>query len=294
MQEFDYVAAKSVGEVLSLLSADGSQARILAGGTDLLVQLREGRRKTRLVIDIKGLPEVNQLSFDPSSGLKIGAVVSCQRICWDQAIARAYPGLIDAIALIGGTQIQGRATLGGNLCNASPAADSIPALIVHNGVCAVAALQGPRTIPVEDFCFAPGQTVLKEDEFLVSIHLPAPSAGFGAAYLRFIPRNEMDIAVAGAGASVVLEEDHHTIRSARLALTAVAPRPLFVPQVGEFLAGRRVSPQVLGEAAQIAREAARPITDLRGTVAQRKHLSAVLARRALVRAIERAGGERSP
>ena len=293
MQEFDYVAAKSVGEVLSLLSTDGSQARILAGGTDLLVQLREGRRETRLVIDIKGLAEVNQLSFDTSSGLKIGAAVSCQRICRDQAIAQAYPGLIDAVALIGGTQIQGRASLGGNLCNASPAADSIPALIVHGGVCTVATAQGQRKIQVEEFCIAPGKTVLKEGEFLVSIHLPAPSVGFGAAYLRFIPRNEMDIAVAGAGASVVLGEDRQTIRSARLALAAVAPRPLFVPQIGEYLAGRRISPETLDEAAHMAREAAQPITDLRGTVAQRKHLSAVLARRALVRAIERAVGERS-
>lgn len=290
MQAFDYVASKSVDEVLSLLSAHGRQARILAGGTDLLVQLRENRRKANLIIDIKKLPEVNELSFDPTTGLKIGAAVSCQRICWDQAVAQAYPGLIDAVSLIGGTQIQGRASLGGNLCNASPAADSIPALIVHEAVCVIAGAGGLRTVPVEAFCIAPGQTVLKEDEFLVSINLPVPAAGFGAAYLRFIPRNEMDIAVAGAGASVVLAGDRQTILSARLALAAVAPKPLFVPQVGAYLAGKHISGEVLAEAVQIAREAAQPITDLRGTVAQRKHLSGVLARRALIRAIERAGG----
>ncbi len=292
MQEFDYVAAKSVDEVIALLAASSGQARILAGGTDLLVQLREGRRKTGLVVDIKRMDETNALSYEPTSGLRIGAAVSCQRICRHPAIARVYPGLVEAVALIGGTQIQGRASLGGNLCNASPAADSIPALIVHSAVCLVASGRGVRSIPVEEFCVAPGKSALQADEFLLSIHLPDPPAGFGAAYLRFIPRHEMDIAVAGAGASLVLDDDRQTIRSARLALSAVAPRPLFVPQVGEYLAGRRASPETLAEAARIARAAARPISDMRGTAAQRSHLCGVLARRSLAAAVARAGGER--
>lgn len=288
MQDFDYVAARSVEEVLSLLSQDGDQTRILSGGTDLLVQLREGRRTAQCIVDIKHLPEANVLAYDPLSGLRLGAAVPCYRICLDADIARAYPGLIDAVSLIGGTQIQGRASVGGNLCNASPAADTIPALIVHRAVCLIAGPGGRREVPVEDFCTAPGKTVLRPGEFLLEVRLPPAQEGFGASYLRFIPRNEMDIAVAGAGASVVLDGSGERIVSARLALAAVAPTPLLVVQAGEYLAGKAVSSDVLAEAARLAREAARPITDMRGTIAQRKHLSGVLVRRALERAIDRA------
>lgn len=288
MQDFDYVAAHSVGEAISWLSRGGDQARILSGGTDLLVQLREGRRKARLLIDIKRVPEVNELVYDPITGLRLGAAVPCYRICRNPAIVAAYPGLIDAISLIGGAQIQGRASVGGNLCNASPAADSIPALIVHAAVCVIAGPRGYREVSVEQFCLAPGQTVLQHGEFLVWLQVPPPQPGFGAAYLRFTPRNEMDIAVVGTGASVVLDESRAAFVSARIALAAVAPTPLFVPEAGAWLAGRQISAEAIAEAARIAQAAARPITDMRGTAAQRRHLSAVLTRRALERAIQRA------
>jgi CO/xanthine dehydrogenase FAD-binding subunit len=288
MQAFSYIPTKTIEETVSILSKEGDQARVLSGGTDLLVQMREGRRKVGTVIDIKGVPDVNELSFDTINGLHIGAAVPCYRIYGDRAIAAAYPGLIDAAALIGGVQIQGRASLGGNLCNASPAADSIPALIVYQATCIIAGLNGRRTVPVEDFCVAPGRTVLQRGEILVAIHLPTPARHSGAAYLRFIPRNEMDIAVVGAGASVVLDESRAVIESARISLGAVAPTPLFVSQAGQYLAGRQVSTEAIDEAARIARSAARPITDMRGTVSQRIHLSAVLVRRSLVIAIERA------
>jgi xanthine dehydrogenase FAD-binding subunit len=276
MQAFSYIPTKTIEETVSILSKEGDQARVLSGGTDLLVQMREGRRKVGTVIDIKGVPDVNELSFDTINGLHIGAAVPCYRIYGDRAIAAAYPGLIDAAALIGGVQIQGRASLGGNLCNASPAADSIPALIVYQATCIIAGLNGRRTVPVEDFCVAPGRTVLQRGEILVAIHLPTPA------------RHEMDIAVVGAGASVVLDESRAVIESAHISLGAVAPTPLFVSQAGQYLAGRQVSTEAIDEAARIARSAARPITDMRGTVSQRIHLSAVLVRRSLVIAIERA------
>lgn len=293
MQAFEYVATQNVEEAVALLSSDSDGARVLAGGTDLLVQMREGRLKPNLIVDIKPIPELNELAYDPVEGLRLGATVPCLRIYNDPAVAEAYPGLIDAVSLIGGVQIQGRATVGGNLGNASPAADTIPALIVHEAVCEIVGPDGRRQVPAEDFCTGPGQTVLEKGEFLVSLHLPPPRPRFGAHYVRFIPRNEMDIAVAGAGASVVLDESGTTIQSARIALAAVAPTPLFVPEAGEALAGRQVSDQasreaVLNEAARIAQSAARPISDMRGTAAQRKHLSAVLTRRALRKAIERA------
>jgi len=292
VQDFDYVAPHSIAEAISLLSRDGDQARILAGGTDLLVQLREGRRKATLLVDIKRIPEVNELSYDPVTGLRLGAAVPCYRIGRNPAITRAYPGLMDAISLIGGIQIQGRASIGGNLCNASPAADSIPALIVHQATCIIAGPRGYREVPVEEFCIAPGQTILQRGEFLVWLQVPPPQPGFGAAYLRFTPRNEMDIAVVGAGASVVLDESGTSFVSARVALAAVAPTPLFVPEAGAWLAGRKVSAETIEEAARLAQAAARPITDMRGTAAQRRHLSAVLTRRALEKAVQRAREER--
>lgn len=288
MQAFNYVAAQSVDEVVKLLAEKGDMARVMSGGTDLLVALREGRRKADLVIDVKRLKETIEMVYDPQQGLTLGAAVPCHRMYDDKTLAKAYPGLMDSANLIGGIQIQGRASMGGNLCNASPAADSIPSLIVYSAICNIAGPNGRRQLPVEEFCVAPGRTALQNGEFLVSLQIPAPQPGFGAAYLRFIPRNEMDIAVVGAGASVQLDESRTQILSARIALGAVAPKPLFVAAAGEALAGKVISDDVIEEAARLAQAAATPITDMRGTAEYRKHLSAVLTRRALHKAIERA------
>ena len=288
MKAFDYLAAQSKEQVLALLSQHGDKARILNGGTDLVVQMREGHQRPDLLVDIKAVPEVNQLAYDPRRGLLIGAAIPCWHICHRQEVEKHYLGLIDAIGLIGGVQIQNRATLGGNLCNASPAADSIPALIVHAAMCVIAGPQGEREVRVESFCIAPGQTILQPDEFLVALRLPSPASCSGAGYLRFTPRAEMDIAVAGAGAQVILSSDGKEFASARIALGGVAPTPLFVAEAGEALVGQPVTQNALEQAAHIAREAARPIDDLRGSQAQRRHLCGVLVKRSLERAIQRA------
>ena len=290
MQAIDYISAQSIDQVVSLLSLHGEHARVLNGGTDLIVQLRGGARRASLLVDIKPIPEVNQLTYDPVLGLIIGAAVPCWSLCSNPAVIKYYPGLVDAASLIGGVQIQSRATIGGNLCNASPAADSIPALIVHRAVCVIAGPRGLRELAVEDFCLVPGQNTLQPGEFLVALRLPPPQAGFGAGYLRFTPRTEMDIAVAGAGAAVVLQAGGTTFESARIALGAVAPKPLFVPEAGDALRGQPVSAEAILRAAQIAQQAAQPITDMRGSSAQRKRLCLVLTRRALERAVERAKG----
>jgi carbon-monoxide dehydrogenase medium subunit len=274
-------------EATELLAEHGESARILAGGTDLLVLLRAGAMDSvNLVVDGKSIPELNEVTYDPQSGLTLGAAVPCYKIYNNQAVARAYPGLIDAASLIGGTQIQGRATLGGNLCNAAPSGDSIPAMTALSGVANIAGPSGNRSVPVEDFCTAPRQTVLKRGEMLVSLHFPPPVPNSGARYLRFIPRNEMDIAVAGAGVSVVL--DNGTIKSARVSLASVAPTPLFVKEAGDALVGKPATEESVRIASGLARDAARPITDMRGTIEYRKHLCEVLTRRALLTAIERA------
>ena len=288
MQPFDYVRASSVDEVVSLLAQNVDQARILSGGTDLLVALREGRRQAKLVIDVKALPEATQVDYSVAGGLTFGASVPCHRLYDNAEIAKAYPGLMDAAHLIGGVQIQGRASIGCNLCNASPAADSIPALIAHAAVCVIAGPNGVRELPVEQFCVAPGRNALQAGEFLVSLKIPAVKPGFGAAYLRFIPRNEMDIAVVGAGVAVQLDESRSKFVAARVALGAVAPTPLYIPEAGAALVGKPVNATTIAEAAKIAQAAARPISDMRGTAEYRKHLSAVMARRAIELAVERA------
>jgi len=279
------VRVRSIGEAVPLLA---EQACVLSGGTDLLVQLREGRRHATLVVDVKFIPELTELYYDPATGLHLGAAVPCYRINNDPEVAHLYPGLLDATTLVGGIQIQGRATVGGNLCNASPAADSIPALIVHGATCEIAGPAGRRRLPVEAFCAGPGQTVLGKGELLIELRLPPPAAHFGAAYLRFTPRSDMDIAVAGAAAAVQLDQAGTIIRSARVALGAVAPVPLLVSEAGAALAGQLPSAEAIEAAARLAEAAARPIDDVRGTAAQRKHLALVLTRRALQAAIARA------
>ncbi|MCY4579882.1 MAG: xanthine dehydrogenase family protein subunit M [Chloroflexi bacterium] len=287
MHWIDFASPHSVREAVELLNEANGSARVLAGGTDLLVQLRGGRfDNVNVVVDGKNIPELNEITYDPDGGLTLGAAVPCYRLYGNAAIARAYPGLIDAASLIGGTQIQGRASFGGNLCNSTPSGDSIPAMIAHNATANIEGPDGHRHVAVEDFCTGPGSNVLGRGEMLVSISFPAPSSGFGANYMRFIPRNEMDIAVAGAGTSVVLENG--TIKSARVALAAVAPTPLYVSAIGDAIAGKPANEETLAEAGQMAKDAARPITDMRGTVEYRKHLCDVLTRRSLQIAIDRA------
>lgn len=285
MKWFDYAAPTSVGEAIGLLTANPG-ARPLAGGTDLIVQLRSGRKETGLVVDVKRIQELNSLSYDPKTGLTLGAAVPCYRIYGDATVSRRYPALAEVAALIGGTQIQGRASIGGNLCNAAPSADSVPLLIALGATCNIAGPKGARTLPVEDFCTAPGKNVLLPGELLVSLHLPPPKPHSGARYLRFIPRNEMDIAVAGAGVEVVLENG--SFHSARIALAAVAPTPLFVREADQVLAGKPANDASIAAAADVARSAAKPITDMRGTADYRRHLCAVLTRRALETAVQRA------
>jgi xanthine dehydrogenase FAD-binding subunit len=292
--DFDYVAVKSIPEAVQALVGAGSGARVLAGGTDLIVQLRSGKAQASLLVDIKGIPDANTVEYSPQNGLVIGAAVPCSKLRQTSTLILNYPGLLDAVSLIGGVQIQGRATLGGNLCNASPAADSIPALIVHRASCLVAGPNGMREVPVEMFCQSPGKTVLEPGEFLVSLHLPPQPDGFGAAYLRFIPRNEMDIAVTGAAAALALKnskagpDDIPTIVWAGVALSAVAPTALNVPEAGEYLIRKPATNVHFAEAVRIAQNAVHPISDMRGTIEQRRHLAGVLVQRAFNKALERA------
>ena len=290
MKWIEYEAPKTISEAVGLMASNGNRARVIAGGTDILVQLRGGRYSADVLVDVKEIAELNELSYDAQRGLVVGAAVPCYRIYGYQAAVSNYPGLIDAASLIGGIQIQGRASIGGNLCNAAPSGDTIPPVIVLGGVCNITGPNGNRQLPAEDFCTAPGQNALQPGEILVSINLPPPQAHAGASYLRFIPRNEMDIAVAGVGSSVVLDASGQNFVSARISLASVAPTPVVASDAAESLAGNPVSDAAIQEASEKAMAAAKPIDDMRGTIRQRVHLVGVLTRRTLNNAIQRARG----
>jgi carbon-monoxide dehydrogenase medium subunit len=286
----DFEKPNTVEDAVKLLSDSGGTARAMAGGTDLIVMLRVGHPRVNpdVVVDIKSIPELNELSYDANKGLTVGAAVECYKIYGDDNVNSHFSALNDSATLIGGTQIQGRASFGGNLCNAAPSGDSIPNMIAHRAVATITGPSGTRKVPVEDICTGPGQTSIGSDELLISINFPSNGAGFGANYIRFIPRNEMDIAVAGVGASVTIEDGKFT--SARVSLASVAPTPLLVEEAGEALVGQPVSEEAIQKAADLAKAAAKPISDMRGTADYRKHLCDVLTRRALNTAVERAQG----
>lgn len=287
MQKVRYVRASSVDDAIALLEKGGASARPLAGGTDLIVQARERRRVVDLFVDIKPIAETQEIKYD-ATGLTVGAAVPAYILYNHETVRKLYPALVDASSVIGGTAIQGRASLGGNLCNSSPAADSIPAMIALEGVANVAGPKGRRSVPVEDFCTAPGRNVLEPGEFVVSIHFPAPASNSGAAWDRFIPRNEMDIAVVNAG--VQLRFEGANVSWARVAIGAVAPTPLLVPEAAAALVGKPLSDASIEAAGEAAKAAARPIDDMRGSIRQRKHLASVYVQRMVRKAAERARG----
>jgi carbon-monoxide dehydrogenase medium subunit len=285
-----YEAPRSVADAVRLMQADPA-ARVLAGGTDLLIQFRAGLRQPSAFVDVKYIPELIAIS-ERDDGVRIGASAAAAAICEHPALNRFWPGLVEAAHLIGSTQIQGRASLGGNLCNASPAADSTCALIVNGARCLIAGPSGERSVPAESFCTAPGRSVLERGEILVAIDVPRPQAGTADAYLRLIPRSEMDIAIAGAAVSVTLDASG-SCTAARVAIGAVAPTALLVPAAAAALVGSRVDEDAMGRAAEAARALARPIDDKRGTAAYRRHVVGVLVKRAAAKAAERARLQRA-
>jgi carbon-monoxide dehydrogenase medium subunit len=287
MRDFEYEAPTSVAEAVRVLLRHNGSARLLAGGTDLIDQIRMGRHQPQAVVDIKKIPELNVLELT-KSGLRLGAAVPCYRVYDDERISQAYAALADSARIIGGIQIQSRASIGGNLCNSGPAADSTPSLIALAAVAIIASPKGQREVAVEDFCIGPGKNLLEPGEFLVALRFPARPPRSGSHYRRFIPRNEMDIAVVGVAASVVLDPTGEKFVSARIALGAVGPTPLFAKAAGDLLSGQRVTSDVIAKAADAARAIAKPIDDMRGTKEFRLEVTAVLTRRVLEEAVQRA------
>ena len=286
MTESDYVAPATIAEAVAALDRAHGSAKALAGGTDLLVQMRSGRVRPDLIVDLKRIPEAIGIRAD-AGGFTIGAATPCAMLGEHAALARAWPGVVEAATLIGSTQVQGRASLGGNLCNASPAADGVPALVAAGASCVIEGPAGRREAPVETIQAGPGRNTLARGEILVAIRLPVPAARTGDAYLRLIPRAEMDIAVVGAGVSLTLDSQG-VVTAARVALGAVAPTTLLVPAAGAALLGSRLEEAALASLQAEARAACRPIDDKRGTAVYRTRVAGVLVRRAALIAYERA------
>jgi len=285
---FEYCAPNSVAEAVELLGAlatNDTRFQLLAGGTDVLVQLRGVDDTPRTLVDIKSLAETKRLELG-AERVYIGAAIPGAVLNANEDLKALFPGLVEAVDLIGSTQIQGRASMGGNLCNASPAGDSIPAIIANGGVCHIASAQGERELAAENFVTGVGSNALAPSEFLLGISFPRPAANSGDAYLRFIPRTEMDIAVAGAGVRLTLDGD--TCTAAKVAIGAVATTALVVPDAAKALVGTTLDDDALVAAADACSAIAKPISDKRGTAEYRRKVVGVLCRRAAVKAYERA------
>jgi carbon-monoxide dehydrogenase medium subunit len=289
LSQLDYVAPTTAEEATQALAAGGALAKILAGGTDLLVQLRAGRLAAGPIIDLKRVPGAMGIRQEGDGSFVIGAATPGAVIGEHQGLARAWPGVVEAAMLIGSTQIQGRASMAGNLCNASPAADSVPALIAAGATCVIVGPGGRRTVPAEAIAVAPGLTSLQSGEFVLEIRLPPRPPRSGDAYLRSIPRTEMDIAVVGAGVCLSLDEAG-VVSAARIALGAVGPTVILAEAAATTLIGTRVDEAALASLDAAARAAASPISDKRGTADFRRKIAGVLARRAATIAFARAGG----
>ena len=287
MPSLSFTSPKTVDEAIRALAGASGLAKPLAGGTDLLVQLRSGRIRPDLIVDTKGIPELIGIR-EENGAFVVGASTPGVMLSEHEALSHAWPGIVEGVDLIGSQQIQGRASLAGNLCNASPAADSVPAMITARVTAVIAGPNGRREAPVEAIVTGPGQTSLGKGEFIVEFRIPKPRPKQCDAYLRFIPRTEMDIAVVGCAVNVTLDASG-VCTDARVSLGAVAPTQLIVDEAAQALIGHRLDDETLSKLDAAAGRVCKPINDKRGTIEYRIKVAGVLARRAAAIAFERAG-----
>jgi carbon-monoxide dehydrogenase medium subunit len=280
-----YASPSSVEEATGVL-AGALSAQVFAGATDVVPQIRAGRKQPEILVDLKGIKELLNVSNE-ATHWRVGAATPTARLTENSDFSFEFPGLSEAAGLIGSDQIQNRSSLGGNLCNGSPAADSVPAMVVNGVRAVVAGGSGSRTVPVSEIVTGPGKTSLADDEFIVEFEIDHMPAHTGDAYLRLIPRTEMDIAVVGVGVRVTLD-DGGMVSAADIVLGAVAPTVVRVPEAEAALVGNQINDEILAIVSAAASEACNPIDDKRGTIAYRKQVAGVLAKRAVLLAAERA------
>ena len=289
MSDTQFISAKTIDEAVEAHNQANGSARFLAGGTDLLVQIRSGIKKPNIVIDLKKIVELNTIKEITNNEFVIGASVSGANLNRNKKFALLWPGVLEAFRLIGSEQIQGRASLGGNLCNGSPAGDSVPALIAAGCIAVIAGPDGRKELPIEEFHVGPGRTILNNGEMLVSLKFPKRANNSADAYLRMTPRTEMDIAVVGCGVNITLENDICT--KARVSLGAVAPTPLLIKEASEIMIGTNLNDEVLEKVSKLCMGSCNPIDDKRGTVEYRTKVAGVLFKRTTLIAIDRIKGK---
>ncbi len=290
MPDLRYEAPGSLADAVKLLAGAQGQARVLAGGTDVIVQMEMDLIEPDLLVDIKKIPDMRRIAKE-SGGYRVGAAASGMELCENADFCAAWPGVIDGVKLIGSVQVKGRATMTGNLCNASPGADSVPPMVTAGAIAHVVGPDGARDVPVENIPVAPGKTSLARGELIESFFFPARAKNSGDAYMRFTPRTEMDIAVVGVAVDMTLDAAG-VCTAARVALGAVAPTVLLVKECADALIGTKVDAAALDKLAAAASAACKPIDDKRGTKEFRIEVAGVLARRVAQKAYERARANR--
>lgn len=286
MSDLRYEAPESVNAAVALLAGAKGPTRIMAGGTDVIVQMETELIEPELIVDIKRIPELKGITAE-NGGFRVGAATTGMQICDHKAFAAAWPGVIEGVKLIGSVQVKGRASMGGNLCNASPGADSVPPMFTAGAIARVIGSKGTREVPVEQIPTGPGKTSLAKDEIITSFFFPARPKHSADAYLRFTPRTEMDIAVTGVAVNLTLD-DKGVCTAARVAIGAVAPTCLLVADAGAALVGTKVDDAAIEKMVAATRAACRPIDDKRGTKEFRIEVTGVLAKRVAKLALERA------
>ena len=294
MVRFDFLEARNIRHAISLLERHGEDARPIAGSTDFLVRWRQGFWRPSHVVNIKGISSLSRVTFSSRNGLRLGALATVQAIESHAEVRRRYHALAAGATSLAGVQVRNLATVGGNVCNASPAGDTLPALLAFNAQCTITGSTGNRTLPLTEFFKGPGRTALQPGEVLTELTLPRPLPNTGSLYIKHSPRGAMDIATVGVASVISLEEDRRTCRDACIALGAVGPAPFRAVAAEDFLKGKVLTAELLSEAASIAQSVATPIDDVRGTATYRKAMVEALTRRTLQYALQTAGGRAMP
>lgn len=292
MLRFDYLEARNLRQAISLLDRHGEEARLVAGSTDFLVRWRQGFWRPGCVVNIKGITSLQRITYSARNGLNLGALATVQAIESDPRIRRHYQALATGATSFAGVQVRNLATVGGNVCNASPAGDTLPALLAFDAQCTIAGPAGSRTLPLTEFFQGPGRTALSRGEVLTGLRLPPPQPRTGSLYIKHSPRGAMDIATVGVASALTLEDDGQTCKDARIALGAVGPVPFRASAAEAALKGRKVTAELLAEAASEARSQATPIDDVRGSATYRREMVEALTNRTLQYAFRMAAGER--
>jgi carbon-monoxide dehydrogenase medium subunit len=286
LPRFEYLTPNNVEDCIGLLSQHGQRAKVIAGGTDLMPQMKWGEIKPEFVISLSQIPDLFDIEFVKSSGLRLGALTTIAEIEHSNIINQYYPILAQAASVLGSMEIRNRGTLGGNLCNAAPSADMAPALLVLGARAVIASRGGEREVSLEDFFRGPGKTMLSQDEILVRLEVPPVKPQTGGEYIKLGIRKSMDIAVVGVAASITLDEKDKTCEEARLALGAVAPTPIRARKAEDVLRGKKLDDGVIASAAETASNDAAPVTDIRASNEYRKEMVGVLTRRAIQKAVQ--------